>query len=115
MEFSTELELVCIGICNELRFKLIRGHIPKLGLINLIPWLLVEQPGELGKSVPLGQPLMLYQDVSAVHQHCCVADQDVVVSVTVGSRCKQSLSGMSPGRIHLFLPSSAVSALVISS
>lgn len=39
MEFSMELELVCTGIGNELRFKLIRGHTPKLCFISLIPWL----------------------------------------------------------------------------
>lgn len=67
MEFSVELELVCTGIGDELRFKLIRGHTPKLCLINLInPWL-VGQLGELGRSVPLGQALVLCQDVSAVH------------------------------------------------
>lgn len=67
MEFSMELELVCTGIGNELRFKLIRGHTPKLCLINLIPWLVVVQLGELGRCVPLGQALMLCQDVSVVH------------------------------------------------
>lgn len=50
-----ELELICIGIGNELWFKLTRGHTPKLCLINLIPWLVVGQPGELGRAVPLGQ------------------------------------------------------------
>lgn len=47
MEFNIKLKLVCIWICNELRFKLIRVHTPKLYLINLITWMMVVQIREL--------------------------------------------------------------------
>lgn len=73
---------------------------------------MVGQPGELGRSVTLVGSDAL-SGCQCYAQHSCVAEE-VFVSVAVGSRGKQSLSGRFPGRIHLFLPSSAVSSLVIS-
>lgn len=102
MAFSIELELVCIGLGNELRFKLIRGHTPKLCLINLIPWLVVGQPGELGRSVPLGQALMLYQ-CQCYAQHSCVAEE-MVVSMAVGVGTSSVSQGCFQGESICFCP-----------
>jgi len=67
MEFGIKLELLCIQMCNELGFKLIRVHTPKLCLINLVTWMMVVRLRELCRHVPVGQPLRkLCRGASAV-------------------------------------------------
>lgn len=92
MEFNIKLELVCVQMCNDLRFKLIRVPTPKLCLINLITWVTVVQLMELRRPLSIRHPLWtLYQDTSVLGLHCFVAGQeDTIMSAAEGSRRKKA-------------------------